>query len=139
MVVTASGLLDVESLTGQSEFVVDLISIPVFSAIAGLVTSVQHRVAKASGNQYGMITVEDFGGEITVMFMGKGYQEYSHALVSDSIVVVRGRVSMRDDGMNLHAVSMFAPDVGASLGSGPLVISVPEFRATTEVVSARPA
>jgi DNA polymerase-3 subunit alpha len=38
--------------------------------------------------------------------------------------------------MNLHAVSMFAPDVGASLGSGPLVISVPEFRATTEVVSA---
>jgi DNA polymerase-3 subunit alpha len=38
--------------------------------IAGLVTSVQHRVAKQSGNQYGMITVEDFGGEITDMFMG---------------------------------------------------------------------
>ncbi|MES1170304.1 MAG: DNA polymerase III subunit alpha, partial [Leifsonia sp.] len=44
--------------------------------IAGLVTSVQHRVAKASGNQYGMITVEDFGGEMTVMFMGKAYQEF---------------------------------------------------------------
>jgi DNA polymerase-3 subunit alpha len=38
--------------------------------------------------------------------------------------------------MNLHAVSMFLPDTGQSLGSGPLVISVPEQRATTEVVTA---
>ncbi len=104
--------------------------------IAGLLTSVQHRTARQSGNPYGMVTVEDFGGEITVMFMGKTYQEFSPALASDSIVVIKGRVSVRDDGMNLHAVSMFSPDVGASLGSGPLVISVPEFRATTEVVSA---
>jgi DNA polymerase-3 subunit alpha len=104
--------------------------------IAGLLTSVQHRTARQSGNQYGMVTVEDFGAEITVMFMGKTYQEFAPALANDSIVVIKGRVSVRDDGMNLHAVSMFAPDVGASLGSGPLVISVPEFRATTEVVSA---
>jgi DNA polymerase-3 subunit alpha len=43
---------------------------------------------------------------------------------------------MRDDGMNLHAASMFTPDLGQSLGSGPLVISVPELRATTDVVTA---
>jgi DNA polymerase-3 subunit alpha len=104
--------------------------------IAGLVTSVQHRVARNSGNQYGLITVEDFGAEITVMFLGKTYQEFSPALTNDSIVVVRGRVSMRDDGMNLHAASMFVPDMGQSLGSGPLVISVPELRATTDVVTA---
>jgi DNA polymerase-3 subunit alpha len=104
--------------------------------IAGLMTSVQHRTARNSGNQYGMVVVEDFGAEITVMFMGKTYQEFAPALSSDSIVVVRGRVSVRDDGMNLHAVSMFSPDVGPSLGAGPLVISVPEFRATTDVVSA---
>jgi DNA polymerase-3 subunit alpha len=104
--------------------------------IAGLFTSVQHRTARQSGNQYGMVTVEDFGAEITVMFMGKTYQEFSSALLSDSIAVVKGRVSVRDDGMNLHAVSMFVPDIGQSLGSGPLVISVPEFRATMETVSA---
>ena len=104
--------------------------------IAGLVTAVQHRTARNSGNQYGMVTVEDFGGEITVMFLGKTYLEFSPALTNDSIVVVRGRVSVRDDGMNLHAVSMFMPDTGQSLGSGPLVISIPEFRATTDVVSA---
>jgi DNA polymerase-3 subunit alpha len=104
--------------------------------IAGLVTSVQHRVARNSGNQYGIVTVEDFAGEMSVMFLGKTYQEFSPGLANDAIVVVRGRVSMRDDGMNLHAVSMFTPDVGPGLGSGPIVISVPEQRATTEVVAA---
>jgi DNA polymerase-3 subunit alpha len=104
--------------------------------IAGLVTSVQHRVARNSGNPYGVVMVEDFSGEISVMFLGKTYQEFSPALSNDSIVVVRGRVSLRDDGMNLHAVSMFTPDIGPSLGAGPLIISVPEFRATTDVVTA---
>jgi DNA polymerase-3 subunit alpha len=104
--------------------------------IAGLVTTVQHRVAKNSGNQYGMIQVEDFGGEMTVMFMGKAYQEFAPAMIADSIVVVRGRVSMRDDGMNLHAYSLFTPDVGQSLGSGPLVITLADQRATTDTVKA---
>ena len=104
--------------------------------VAGLITSVQHRVARNSGNQYGIITLEDFGGEIGIMFLGKAYQEFAPALSNDSVVVVRGRVSMRDDGMNLHASSMFAPDLGQSLGSGPLVISVPETRATTDTVTA---
>jgi DNA polymerase-3 subunit alpha len=104
--------------------------------VAGLVTSVQHRVAKASGNQYGMITVEDFGGEITVMFMGKAYLEFAPALIADSIVVVRGRVSMRDDGMNLHAYSLVTPDLGAAMAteSGPLTITMQDQRATTDVV-----
>ncbi len=103
--------------------------------IAGLVTSVQHRVAKTSGNPYGMITVEDFGAEMTVMFMGKGYQEYQHALQADTVVVVRGRVSMRDDGMNLHAYSIFAPDLQQDGPSGPLLLNVPEHRATEEAVT----
>jgi DNA polymerase III subunit alpha len=104
--------------------------------VAGLLTSVQHRTARNSGNQYGVVTVEDFGGEVTVMFLGKTYQEFSPALANDAIAVIKGRVSMRDDGLNLHAVSMFLPDTGQSLGTGPLVISVAEHRATTEIVSA---
>lgn len=102
--------------------------------IAGLVTSVQHRVAKSSGNPYGMITVEDFDGEITVMFMGKTYTEFQRLLQPDAILVVRGRVSRRDDGMNLHAQSAFAPDLGSVDASGPLVLVLPEHRATQTVV-----
>ena len=102
--------------------------------VAGLVTSVQHRVAKASGNPYGMITVEDFNGEITVMFMGKTYIEFQSQLVADSIMVVRGRVSRRDDGMNLHAQSCFSPDLGSVDASSDLVLVVPEQRATQSMV-----
>jgi hypothetical protein len=35
----ASGLIDWEELTGQSKFVIDIVSIPIFSAIAGLITN----------------------------------------------------------------------------------------------------
>lgn len=103
--------------------------------VAGLVTSVQHRVAKASGNPYGMITVEDFNGEVTVMFMGKTYTEFASMLVADSILVVRGRVSRRDDGLNLHAQSAFAPDLGTMDASGPLVLMMPERRANETIIN----
>ncbi|MCR2811448.1 DNA polymerase III subunit alpha [Microbacterium sp. zg.Y1090] len=102
--------------------------------IAGLVTSVQHRVAKQSGNPYGMITVEDFNGEVTVMFMGKTYTEFQSMLVADSILVVRGRVSRRDDGLNLHGQSAFSPDLGSTEASGPLTLTLPEHRATEAVI-----
>jgi DNA polymerase III subunit alpha len=102
--------------------------------VAGLVTSVQHRVAKSSGNPYGMITIEDFNGEVTVMFMGKTYQEFQPVLQPDAILVVRGRISRRDDGLNLHAQSAFAPDLGAVDASGPLILQMPEQRATETVV-----
>ncbi len=103
--------------------------------VAGLVTSVQHRVAKSSGNPYGMITVEDFNGEVTVMFMGKTYTEFQLVLQQDSILAVRGRVSRRDDGLNLHAQSAFAPDVGSFDAAGPLALVLAEQRATERVMN----
>jgi DNA polymerase III subunit alpha len=103
--------------------------------VAGLVTSVQHRVAKQSGNPYGMITVEDFNGEVTVMFMGKTYTEFASLLQADAILAVRGRVSRRDDGLNLHAQQAFAPDMGVVVDGGALDLIIPEQRATNVVVS----
>src|SRR5690606_29223474 len=103
--------------------------------VCGLVTSVQHRVAKASGNPYGMITVEDFNGEVTVMFMGKTYAEFQYVLQQDAILAVRGRVSRRDDGLNLHAQSAFAPDIGSFDAAGPLSLLVAEQRATEQVMN----
>jgi DNA polymerase-3 subunit alpha len=42
-------------------------------ALAGLITAVNHRVARNSGNPYAAVSLEDFSGEIQVMFMGKTY------------------------------------------------------------------
>jgi len=108
------------------------------TSIAGLVTSVQHRVARTSGNAYGIVTVEDFGGEVQVMFLGKTYTEFQPVLQEDSIVVVRGRINARDDGKVLHANSLTVPDLAGAGASDtaplPLTVTIPEQHATTEVV-----
>jgi DNA polymerase-3 subunit alpha len=82
-----------------------------------------------------MITIEDFDAEVTVMFMGKTYTEFQPILQQDSVLAVRGRVSRRDDGLNLHAQSAFVPDIGALETSGPLMLLLPEQRATERVVA----
>ncbi len=82
-----------------------------------------------------MITVEDFNGEVTVMFMGKTYTEFQHTLQQDAILAVRGRVSRRDDGLNLHAQSAFAPDIGSFDAAGPLSLVLAEQRATERVMT----
>jgi DNA polymerase-3 subunit alpha len=104
--------------------------------IAGLVTSVQHRVAKQSGNPYGSVIVEDFSGEVTVMFLGKSYTEHQALLKQDSILAIRGRVSMRDDGITLHGNGVVVPNVGSLEASGPLSLSLPELSATDSVLRA---
>jgi DNA polymerase-3 subunit alpha len=102
--------------------------------IAGLVTSVQHKVARASGNPYGAVIVEDFEGELNVMLMGKTYQEFGRNLEADQIVVVRGRVSQRDDGKTINAYSIELIEGGGDGPAGPLVLKLQESEATREVL-----
>ena len=103
--------------------------------IAGLLTSVQHKVARASGNPYGALTVEDFDGEISVMLMGKTYQEFGRNLMPDQVVVVRGRVSNRDDSKNINAYSIEQIEgLGDDEDYGPLLIKLKEIEATAEAL-----
>jgi DNA polymerase-3 subunit alpha len=101
--------------------------------IAGLVTTVQHRVARNSGNPYGIVSIEDFGGEMTVMFLGKTYLEFRDQLQSDTIAVVRGRAQHRDDGLNITAQGITIPHL--SVGDNPpLTLTLADTRATEKVV-----
>ena len=101
--------------------------------VAGLLTSVQHRTAK-SGNLYGMVTIEDFSGELQVLFMGKTYLEFQDMLQPDVIVAIRGRLNQRDDGVAMHAYSVKPVDAGQIDDGGELVISLSETRATHTVM-----
>lgn len=104
-------------------------------SIAGLISSVTHRVARASGNPYANVTIEDFEGEINVMFMGKTYKEYSEALINDEVVLVRGRINSRDDGFAISAFSMERIAMGAEANNqGPLRIQIREVDATRSVL-----
>ena len=56
----------------------------------------------------------------------------SHA--PDAILVIRGRVALRDESIVVHAHSAFVPDLGATGPDGPLVLVMPERRATESAV-----
>jgi DNA polymerase-3 subunit alpha len=67
--------------------------------------------------------------------MGKTYREYSEKLLNDEVVVVRGRVNMRDDGLAISAFSLDSIAIGAQgASSGPLRLQLQEFEATRSVL-----
>ena len=97
--------------------------------IAGLVTAVDHKVARNTGNPYAIVSVEDLDSEVTVMLMGKTYTEYGRSLNSDQIVMIRGRVSQRDDSKNINAQRI---DIIEAAADGPetIVLNIREEQAT---------
>ncbi|WP_422387535.1 DNA polymerase III subunit alpha [Arthrobacter sulfonylureivorans] len=104
--------------------------------IAGMITSLQRRIAKNSGNAYARAEVEDLGGSMEVMFFGQAYAPIATVLAEDLIVVVRGRLQRRDDGaVTLNAQELTVPDLSDG-HSGPVVISMASFKATESVVTA---
>lgn len=105
--------------------------------IAGLLTQANHKVARASGNPYAQAALEDFSGEIQVMFLGKSYQEHQNLLQPDTIMGLRGRVQRRDDQVTLHAQGAKSLDIHSRAEqrwSGPLTLAIPEYFATAEVL-----
>ena len=103
--------------------------------IAGMISGLQRRVAKSSGNPYARCEIEDLSGSMEVMFFGQAYQPIATVLAEDLIVVVRGRVQRRDDGsITLSAQELRIPDIIEDGASGPVVLSLPTHKATEQVV-----
>ncbi|WP_294566522.1 DNA polymerase III subunit alpha [Arthrobacter sp. MSA 4-2] len=104
--------------------------------IAGMITSLQRRIAKNSGNAYARAEIEDLAGSMEVMFFGQVYGPISGVLAEDLIVVVRGRLQRRDDGaVMLNAQELTVPDLSEG-HSGPVVISMAQHKATEAAVTA---
>jgi DNA polymerase-3 subunit alpha len=103
--------------------------------IAGMITSLSRRIAKASGNAYARAEIEDLGASVEVMFFGQVYGPIASILAEDLIVVVKGRLQRRDDGaVALSAMELSVPDLSQA-GTGPVVISMPTHKATERVVT----
>jgi DNA polymerase-3 subunit alpha len=104
--------------------------------IAGMITSLQRRIAKNSGNAYARAEIEDLAGSMEVMFFGQVYGPIAGVLAEDLIVVVRGRLQRRDDGaVTLNAQELSVPDLSEG-HSGPVVISLAHHKATEQAVEA---
>ncbi len=103
--------------------------------IAGMITSLSRRIAKASGNAYARAEIEDLAGSMEVMFFGQVYGPIASVLAEDLIVVVKGRLQRRDDGaVTLNCMELSVPDLSDSL-NGPVVITMATHKATEAVVT----
>ncbi|KGF21306.1 DNA polymerase III subunit alpha [Pseudoglutamicibacter albus] len=103
--------------------------------IAGMITNLERRVAKNSGNPYAKCEIEDLSGSIEVMFFGQAYQPIATLLAEDLIVTVKGRFQRRDDGaISISAQELKIPDITADGGSGPLLVQIPTHQATEPVI-----
>lgn len=101
-----------------------------------MITTLQRRIAKSSGNPYARVEVEDLAGSIEVMFFGKAYQPISTVLAEDLVVAIKGRLQRRDDGaVSISAQEMIVPELDGEAGSGPVVLTVPSQRASEKVVT----
>ena len=103
--------------------------------IAGMITSLSRRIAKASGNAYARAEIEDLAGSMEVMFFGQVYGPIASVLAEDLIVVVKGRLQRRDDGaVTLNCMELSVPDLSDSQ-NGPVVITMATHKATEAVVT----
>ena len=91
--------------------------------IAGLVTGVDRRVSKA-GKPWALVTIEDLESSIQCLFFSKSYTENQDKLIIDSIVQVKGSVSVRDDGVSIYVREVEIPNVD-SVDVQPVQISLP--------------
>ena len=99
-----------------------------FVTIAGLITGLQRKMTK-QGKQWAIATVEDLEGAVEVLFFPQTYESFAHQLAHDTVVVVRGRLSRRDDVPSLHAQELTLPDTTRT-SDAPVQINYAESRLT---------
>jgi DNA polymerase-3 subunit alpha len=100
--------------------------------IAGILTAVGPRTNK-QGAPWAIATLEDLESGIEVLFFPKTWAEVSEKVVRDQIVVVKGRISRRDDTPSLFASEVSIPELTEG-PRGPVLVSMPAARCTPPVV-----
>ena len=73
--------------------------------VGGLVTALQRKWTKR-GDLMAVFQLEDLQTSIEVMVFPKTMQKFGHVLTDDAIVIMKGRVDMRDDQPKLMATEL---------------------------------
>ncbi|MDA0566706.1 DNA polymerase III subunit alpha [Streptomonospora sp. S1-112] len=103
--------------------------------IAGLISSVERRVSKQSGNPWAKVTIEDLDASIDVLFFAEAYTLYSEVLTEDTAVSVRGRVKEREGEYSVQAMELTPLDIShVTEGPPPMLITMQEQRVTGDLV-----
>jgi DNA polymerase-3 subunit alpha len=104
--------------------------------LAGLITGVQRKATKNTGEPWAIVTLEDLDASIEVMVFPKTYAPVGPRLVEDTVVVMRGRFDRREEeSPRLSAQEITFPDLEAA-ESGPVRLSVDAGRLVAPVAAA---
>lgn len=99
-------------------------------SLAGLVTAAVTKLGRKSGKPYLMLTFEDFEAELTLMLAGKTFDEYSSKLSADTVISIRGQVTIRDDERSLRIYDIGIIEGDAEGDNRPVSINIQERQAT---------
>ncbi|MBB3675597.1 DNA polymerase III subunit alpha [Modestobacter versicolor] len=100
--------------------------------VAGILTAVGPRTNK-QGAPWAIATIEDLEAGLEVLFFPKTWAQVADKVVRDAIVVVKGRISRRDDTPSLFAAEVTVPELTEG-PRGPVLVSMPAARCTPPVV-----
>jgi DNA polymerase III subunit alpha len=89
--------------------------------IGGVLTGLTKKFTR-KGDTYLVATVEDLVGNVEVVFWPAVYRAAHEVLVEDQVLVITGRLEVRDGAVKLSANKVAAPDLSEALGA-PVVVN----------------
>ncbi|MGH9079660.1 MAG: OB-fold nucleic acid binding domain-containing protein, partial [Acidimicrobiales bacterium] len=100
--------------------------------IGGVVTELARRYTK-KGDLMGTFVLEDLNASIEVFVFPKCMADYGALLDDDAVVVIKGRVDLRDDRLKLVCMEVQRPELSVD-GGGDLRVTLPLNSLTDRVV-----
>jgi DNA polymerase-3 subunit alpha len=102
--------------------------------LGGLVSSVQLKTTKRSGDRWAIVALEDLEGVVEVMVWPNTFTKFATLLNDDAILLMKVRIDKRDDeGPRVAALEVSVPDINAAY-SGPVNVYIPETRVNAAVM-----
>jgi len=65
--------------------------------IAGVIANIRKTITKKKGERMAILRLEDLTGQTDVLVFPKAYTKSSEAIITDAIVVVKGRLNLKED------------------------------------------
>lgn len=105
------------------------------ATLGGLISGIQLKTTRKSGERWAIVSLEDLEGVVEVMVWPKVFAGMANSLNEDAIVLMRVRIQKNDDDApRVSALDISIPDI-ASASSGPIMIYIPESRVNPSVMT----
>lgn len=103
--------------------------------IAGIVSKVEKRVNKSSGNLWAIVTIEDLDASAEVLFFPKTYPLVAHMLAEDTVVAVRGRLNEREGVLSVFGQEMEVLELPVEGHEAPVTLAMRSQWVTPSLVA----